>query len=52
MSLLFKSRNTSSRAQNLIFTFLFHIFSRGHELSKSTENVGGKVACGVIGLQG
>ncbi|KAJ6384399.1 hypothetical protein OIU78_027666 [Salix suchowensis] len=24
----------------------------GHELSKSTGNAGGRVACGVIGLQG
>ncbi|XWS68567.1 hypothetical protein CRYUN_Cryun04dG0101400 [Craigia yunnanensis] len=24
----------------------------GHELSKTTENVGGRVVCGIIGLQG
>ena len=36
--------------------YAFHvtgtIFAGGHELSKTTGNAGGRVACSIIGLQG
>ncbi|AQL06660.1 Superoxide dismutase [Zea mays] len=37
-----------------ILTAVGFLFARsgGHELSKSTGNAGGRVACGIIGLQG